>query len=104
MNYEQNVNVGHVKISSKYQELNVKAGKGDGEGSLCMCVSFYCNIKFTPDLSNLKPNSSLSHSVSMGQESRSSTTHSWCLKRLQSSLGLTKARELTSKMAPLHSC
>lgn len=52
------VNVGHVKIPSKYQELDVKAGKGDGEGSLCMCVSFYCNIKFTPDLSNLKPNSS----------------------------------------------
>lgn len=100
------VNVGHVKIPSKYQELDVKAGKGDGEGSLCMCVSFYCNIKFTPDLSNLKPNSSLSQFLWVRNPGAAQTGRgdSWCLKRLQSPVGLTKARELTFKMAPLHCC
>lgn len=38
MNSEQNVNVGHVKMTSKYQELDVKAGKGDGEGIVYVCV------------------------------------------------------------------
>lgn len=46
MNPEQNVNVDHAKISSKYQELGVKAGNGDGESISLFCVLvIYCYIK-----------------------------------------------------------
>lgn len=49
-NPERKVNVDYAKISYKYQELDIKAGKEDGESIVYVCILvIYCckNIRQT---------------------------------------------------------
>lgn len=65
----QNVNVDYTKISSKYQELGVQAGKGNGESIVYICILvIYCCIRDYIDLSTLKqPKFLFSHLAFIGQ-------------------------------------